>query len=116
MAEEVPAAHGVVAFEPLTATNLPASASLHSLEPSSSAYSPKPHGLQAPAPAPLEVPGGHLEHVLAPMTALDSPASHGVHVDSPGKLYVPMGQFSQAPTPAPLYVPAGHLCENQPLR
>ena len=71
MSDEVPFGHGVVALEPLMATWLPAAASLHSLEPSSSAYVPTAHGSQGPTPAPLDVPGGHAVHLLAPLEELE---------------------------------------------
>ena len=68
---DVPGGQGVEAFEPLTATKLPAGAKVHWLEPSLSAYMAKGHGSQEPAPAPLKVPGGHGEHSLAPEELLE---------------------------------------------
>ena len=85
-AEYVPAKQAVDAEAPVLSTKLPASASLQSLEPSSSAYLATSQSTHAPAPAPLYVPTGHASHSLAPSAALEYPLEHSVHVSLPSTL------------------------------
>ena len=67
-------------------TKLPASASLQSLEPLSSAYLAAAHSRHSPAPAPLYLPTGHASHSLAPSASLEYPLGHSVHVSLPSVL------------------------------
>ena len=82
-------------------TKRPASASLHSLEPSWSAYLARAQSTHSPGPAPLDVPGGHGAHSLAPVAALDRPASHDVHEELCALLNVPTSHGSQELAPDP---------------
>jgi hypothetical protein len=105
LAEYVPLAHSshvLMLSAPTAALAVPASQSVHQVDPADELYVPASQLTQdvAPAAALAYVPLAHSSHVLmlsAPTAALAVPASQSVHpVDPADELYVPAPQLTQS--------------------